>query len=326
MVIDSGSLRNALGTFVTGVTVVTTRADDGTDVGLTANSFNSVSLDPPLVLWSLAKASASLFAFANASHFVVHILAADQQPISDRFAKKGTDKFEDLAVDRGEDSVPLLRGCAARFHCRSTFQYDGGDHVIFVGEVVALDHEDVAPLAFHRGRYAHAAQRETYPDHGADLSHLIQRAHFHLLTPVRVERQRIGISLQEHYVLSVLLARSPLGIDQIDAIINYTGIRATAGIADGLVGRGLANKSDAGELSLTEKGRKTAIGLIAAAKAAEADALSQLNDDERVLLRSLLLRLLRGVGYAVDAPVSRHMELLGQIIEANSGADALPIA
>jgi 3-hydroxy-9,10-secoandrosta-1,3,5(10)-triene-9,17-dione monooxygenase reductase component len=325
MAIDSGSLRTALGTFVTGVTVITTRDDEGTDVGLTANSFNSVSLDPPLVLWSLAKTSASLFAFANASHFVVHILAADQQPISDRFAKKGIDKFEGLAVDRGEDGAPLLRGCAARFHCRPTFQYDGGDHVIFVGEVVALDQEDVAPLAFHRGRYAHAAQREAYPDHGADLSHLIQRAHFHLLTPVRMERQRIGISLQDHYMLSVLLARSPLGIDQIDAIISYTGIRATADIAEDLVERGLV-QSDADELSLTEAGRKTAISLIAAAKAAEADALSQLSGDERALLRSLLLRLLRGVGDPVDAPVSRHMELLGQIIEANSGTDALPPA
>ena len=98
--IDIREFRNALGSFTTGVTIVTTCDQQGQDVGMTANSFNSVSLDPPLVLWSLAKSSGSLPAFANAEYFAVHILAADQEPLSNVFAKKGADKFAGLAVGR----------------------------------------------------------------------------------------------------------------------------------------------------------------------------------------------------------------------------------
>ena len=113
--IDAREFRNALGSFTTGVTIVTTRDASGHDVGLTANSFNSVSLDPPLVLWSLAKSSTSLSAFVEAKHFAVHILAADQEPLSNRFATRGADKFAGLQIERGEGGMPLLHGCAARF-------------------------------------------------------------------------------------------------------------------------------------------------------------------------------------------------------------------
>src|SRR5690606_38517890 len=99
--IDPKSLRNALGSFATGVTIVTTVALDGSDVGLTANSFNSVSLDPPLVLWSLANNSGSREAFEQAEHFAVHILSAGQKVLSDQFASRGTDKFADVDLVRG---------------------------------------------------------------------------------------------------------------------------------------------------------------------------------------------------------------------------------
>ena len=152
--IDAADFRAALGSFVTGVTIVTASDDSGCDVGVTANSFNSVSLDPPMVLWSLARKSASLPVFAKASHFAVHILAADQEELSNRFARSGMDKFAGLEIDRGAGRAPLLPGAAARFQCRTAFQHDGGDHVIFVGEVLRFDHDPHGtPLLFWRGDY-----------------------------------------------------------------------------------------------------------------------------------------------------------------------------
>jgi flavin reductase (DIM6/NTAB) family NADH-FMN oxidoreductase RutF len=137
-------LRNALGSFATGVTVVTTRTADGRDIGRTANSFSSVSLDPPMILWSLAKTSSSFEDYRQADHFAVHILSADQSEVSGLFAGKKPDKFEGLGIDRGADDIPLLTECAARFECRTTYQYEGGDHIIFVGEVTGFEHSSTA--------------------------------------------------------------------------------------------------------------------------------------------------------------------------------------
>jgi 3-hydroxy-9,10-secoandrosta-1,3,5(10)-triene-9,17-dione monooxygenase reductase component len=107
----SSSFRATLGAFTTGVTVVTTKGTDGSDTGLTANSFNSVSLDPPLVLWSLSRSSLNLGAFTAARYFAIHVLSSDQQEISRKFAKRGEDKFSDLQLERGPDDIPLLSGC-----------------------------------------------------------------------------------------------------------------------------------------------------------------------------------------------------------------------
>ena len=150
---NNALFRRALGSFVTGVTIVTCADADGAPVGLTANSFNSVSLDPPMVLWSLALDSRSLGAFRQASHWAVHILAADQQDISNRFARSAPDKFDGLDYAQGPDGTPLLSGYAARFVCKAGFEYDGGDHAIFVGEVVDHDQRDAEPLVYHGGQY-----------------------------------------------------------------------------------------------------------------------------------------------------------------------------
>lgn len=156
--LDTRGFRTALGAFTTGVTIVTTCDAAGNDVGLTANSFNSVSLDPPLVLWSLAKSSSSLNAFVGSRHFAVHILAADQQKLSESFARRSTDKFAGLVSERGHGGVPLLDGCVARFECETAFRYDGGDHEIFVGRVIHFEHFQRQPLVFMGGKYAIALQ------------------------------------------------------------------------------------------------------------------------------------------------------------------------
>ncbi|MBN8504501.1 MAG: flavin reductase family protein [Burkholderiales bacterium] len=151
---DPQQFRAALGLFATGVTIVTARGADGTPVGLTANSFNSVSLSPPLVLWSLRTAALSMPAFARGSHYAIHILAAEQLDLAKRFATPGIDRFAGLQLEEGSGGVPLIAGCAAVFECANRSQYEEGDHVIFVGEVERSRHREGAqPLIFHGGRY-----------------------------------------------------------------------------------------------------------------------------------------------------------------------------
>ncbi|HEY1089686.1 MAG TPA: flavin reductase family protein [Burkholderiaceae bacterium] len=151
---DVTQFRSALGMFATGVTIVTARAADGTLVGLTANSFNSVSLSPPLVLWSLARAAGSMPVFSRGSHYAVNILAADQRDLAQRFASRDVDRFAGLAWREGAGGAPVLDGTAAVFECANRSQYEEGDHVIFVGEVESCSARPQAqPLIFHGGRY-----------------------------------------------------------------------------------------------------------------------------------------------------------------------------
>jgi flavin reductase (DIM6/NTAB) family NADH-FMN oxidoreductase RutF len=151
---SSAEFRSALGMFATGVTVITARSVHGTPVGLTANSFNSVSLTPPLVLWSLARSAGSMPAFERGSHYAVNILAADQRGLAERFASKSLDRFADLDFRDGAGGAPVIHGAAAVFECFNRSRYEEGDHVIFVGEVERCSwRADAQPLIFHGGRY-----------------------------------------------------------------------------------------------------------------------------------------------------------------------------
>lgn len=145
-------LRDALGRFATGVTVVTTMTARG-PLGITANSFSSVSLTPPLVLWSPARRSSRFPAFEAASHFAVHVLSAEQRPLAEAFSVAGQGWPPGLDFTRGIGDVPLLSGCTARFECRHDAAHEGGDHLIVVGEVLRLAQADLPPLIFHRGRF-----------------------------------------------------------------------------------------------------------------------------------------------------------------------------
>lgn len=146
-------LRDAMGCFATGVTVVTTMTDLG-PLGMTVSSFASVSLDPPLVLWSPARKSARFSAFEAASHFAVHILAEDQRPLAETFAKSGIEAFDDLEYSLGLGDAPLLNGCSARFECSHSAGHDGGDHLIVVGEVLRILTCDRPSLLFYRGAFS----------------------------------------------------------------------------------------------------------------------------------------------------------------------------
>jgi flavin reductase (DIM6/NTAB) family NADH-FMN oxidoreductase RutF len=151
---DSQQFRAALGMFATGVTIVTVRSADGSLVGLTANSFNSVSLDPPLVLWSLARRAGSMPVFSRGSHYAINILAADQKELAQRFATRDIDRFAGVAWHEGAGGAPVLEGAAAVFECANRSRYEEGDHVIFVGEVERCTARlGAQPLIFHGGRY-----------------------------------------------------------------------------------------------------------------------------------------------------------------------------
>lgn len=141
-----------MGSFATGVTIVTTMTDRG-PLGMTVNSFASVSLDPPLVLWSPARKSARFPAFEAASHFAVHILSHDQRELADVFSKSGIEAFDDLEYTLGIGDAPLLKGCTTRFECSHAAGYDGGDHLIVVGEVLRISACDKASLLFYRGKF-----------------------------------------------------------------------------------------------------------------------------------------------------------------------------
>ena len=153
---DARDFRSALGCFPTGVCLVTALAPDGSRVGLTANSFSSVSLDPPMVLWSLARSATSAPVFRDAEYFAINVLGAADQALSSHFAKSGPDKFAAFAerFTPGLGGVPVLEGAVASFECHSRHRYYGGDHIIVIGVVERYQHSDLPPLVFHRGRYA----------------------------------------------------------------------------------------------------------------------------------------------------------------------------
>jgi flavin reductase (DIM6/NTAB) family NADH-FMN oxidoreductase RutF len=149
---DARAFRSALGSFATGVTVVTARDAGGAPAGITANSFASVSLDPPLVLWSPKRASRRFALFAEAPIFAIHVLARHQQEVCDRFVRT-QDAFGDLPWHEGPEGLPLLDGCLARFLCRREAVLDGGDHAIILGRVWQAARCDGAPLVFQGGTY-----------------------------------------------------------------------------------------------------------------------------------------------------------------------------
>ncbi|MAB97250.1 MAG: flavin reductase [Pseudomonadaceae bacterium] len=160
---DQRTLRNVLGSFVTGVTVVTTRDNNGKAHGVTANSFSSVSLDPPLVLWSQSLTSKSYPAFSESDHFAVNILADDQIHLSNHFAKSQEDKFIDVACSNGLGGSPVLACVSAHLECKKIATYPGGDHVVYLGQVENIGQSNRVPLAFGHGKYMTAYAHDLGP-------------------------------------------------------------------------------------------------------------------------------------------------------------------
>lgn len=310
---DPKGFRQALGMFATGVTIVTTNAPDGSPVGITANSFNSVSLDPPLVLWSLARAAKSLPAFSAAQYWNVHILANDQHALSGRFARAGEDKFGGLPLDGGPDGTPLLRGCSARFQCQTLFQYEGGDHVIFVGKVLDYDRSERPPLLYVTGDYALAVRMAgaiatvVGADDGASgavgnppyseemLGYLLGRSHFQFMGGFRHVLACHGLTDVDFFVLSLLAIRAPLDTSEIAQHMDYTGCDVSAATLAQLCARNLletVTEKEAGTAyRLSDTGRSTILHVLSAARKTEIDLVERLGPIETAALRNLLKQL-----------------------------------
>lgn len=299
---DPKEFRRTLGTFTTGVTIITTRTTDGVPVGLTANSFNSVSLDPPMVLWSLAKTSRNLEVFKEAGHWAVHILAINQQPLSDRFAKSSEDKFAGVQVQAGIGDIPLLSGCASRLQCKTLFQYEGGDHIIFVGEVLDFDRNEVPPLVFHAGNYAMAARKfGQVPvssigqgvEIGDDfLGFLLPRAHYQIYARSRQEHLRHDLTDPDFFVLVSLIGRDGRSLEEVEQMFSATGHHITKSTIDKLMQRGLLNPSSEG-LHLSASGRDLTLQIVAGIKAIESDILTRFGEWDAVALKMLLKQLVQ---------------------------------
>ncbi|HEY9036321.1 MAG TPA: flavin reductase family protein [Pseudomonadales bacterium] len=315
--IDPIAFRNALGQFATGVTIITAKAPDGGLVGLTANSFSSVSLDPPLVLWSLAKTAKSLEVFQNTPNWAIHVLTKDQMDLSNRFASKIDNKFEGIDIETGEGGTPLLKDYSARFQCLETYQYEGGDHIIFVGKVIDFQHSGKEPLLFHSGKYAqarpHAAvvakdqARAAEEGHEAEgsftedfLMYLLERATPQVTLPFHQATQAAGLSLFAMRTLALLSVgdgRSTANIKALNPLEACDMDEAMAGLAvKGLV------RMEHNTLFLTDKGREVIVRLIAAGKAAEADALQDLDAWEQRLFKDMLKRVIKRTTLAIPDP------------------------
>lgn len=164
MAFDSRAFRDAMGRFGTGVTLVTALTDKGEPIGLTANSFTSLSLDPPLVLWSLDRKSDTVPIFSECKHFGVNVLQAHHRDLSTKFATKQNHHFDEIPFETWDSGVPIIVDALAALECEVYARHDGGDHVIMVGRVLGLkSQEEGEPLMFYRGKYAELANATPAP-------------------------------------------------------------------------------------------------------------------------------------------------------------------
>lgn len=301
--LNPNEFRQALGSFATGVTVITSIAEDRSPVGVTVSSFNSVSLDPPLVLWSLAKNAMSLSAFQNSGCFCVHVLTAAQQDISNKFAARGENKFAGIDYTEGVDGLPLLQKYAARFQCKTTYQYEGGDHIIFVGEVVEYQSTDDAPLVFHSGRYALAKSQDSKELAGAavDLKggtfsnqfflYLLSRAHYQSAHRLDGDLQAASLDRPEYLALTLFGLGGGLSFQELHDRMIHTGNAPSLEMLRGLEAKSLISETtDGKKYALTVAGRKLHVELLAKSKAAEEELLSDFSPAEVADMRDFLKR------------------------------------
>lgn len=296
--------RNALSQFATGVTVVTTTDEDGSPVGVTASSFNSVSLDPPLVLWSLAKSANSMPAYQKSGGFNVHILASHQDALSNQFARPSQDKFSGVDWIACKDGHPVLPEYAALFRCETQYRYEGGDHVIFVGKVTEFETHDYPVLVFHGGKYADAKTKIEKPPSelpAVDLEsgqytddfllYLISRAHFQSSYPTRKTCFDAGMSESEYFCLSLLSMSGALSSDEIITKLEHTGHHPDEEIFARLH-RKKWIIGDKTAISISPDGRDTFIKLLAQSKALEEQIIKHFTDDELAGAKAFLKKLI----------------------------------
>lgn len=285
---DVAAYRRCLGQFATGVTVITARAG-GALVGVTVNSFSSVSLDPPLILWSAKRSNSSFGAFTAATHFAVNVLSLDQIELSKHFARPSGDKFGGIAWSPGIGGAPLLGGALASFECRRAAEYPGGDHLVILGEVERYARSSREALLFVQGRYSCAAE---YPDlHGVRpptpgperprgpmdefMTALLYRAHGALSGALETGRRAEGLTLLQSRVMAAVQTLPGRTIDELLPDL-FLGANAAEETVAELVAAAIVRADPQGRLSLTEAGRERNRRLLERARVIEADYLYRL--------------------------------------------------
>lgn len=245
-------------------------------------------------------------AFRQSGYFCVHVLGASQEKLSVQFAKPATDRFAGQDWTSGHGDVPLLPEYAARFQCKTTHMYEGGDHVIFVGEVLDYEKTDEPPLVFHGGRYALAKSKEggEKPGDAVDTTHgtftenfflyLIARAHFQASIAMREEWAIANIGEAEYLTLTLLGLGGPLSLQELQLRLEHTGREPDHGTLRGMLDKGFATETaDGTKFAITVKGRELYISLLAKSKAIEEELLDGFSDAEVSDVRNFLQRFIR---------------------------------
>ncbi|MBB5720794.1 flavin reductase (DIM6/NTAB) family NADH-FMN oxidoreductase RutF/DNA-binding MarR family transcriptional regulator [Loktanella ponticola] len=300
---DPKAFRRALGNFATGVTIITAVGENGEKVGVTASSFNSLSMDPPLVLWSSMKTARSCEIFETATHFAVNILASDQMDMSNHFARQQEDKFAGMDWQEGIGGAPLFPNCAGRFQCETYDKLDGGDHWIFVGKVVAFDDFGRSPLCFHQGSYAmtfsHPGATKKPTENAGKPAHAGRMGNhkfFLMLQAVQGYQDRyqpklqtLDLNLIEARALLVLAASDAMTADELLAPLNSPMVEVKAALAN-LTGRDMIAKNG-DKYILTDAGASKADQCWALADAHAEEAFSEFSQDQMDTFTTILRKL-----------------------------------
>lgn len=300
MSFDSKDFRRALGKFPTGVTVITARDADDNPIGMTASSFNTLSMDPALVLWSIDKGAYSLDAFSKGKGFAINVLRNHQLDLSNGFARRGEDKFAGVDSQNCSNGAPLLQDTAAWFACTTWEVYEGGDHFIIVGQVTEYGYEDnVSSLVFHNGRYAVPATHpavhppvKSLEAHGFLGDYLLYQLR-QTLNAYAVDfyprLSEFGVTIEEWRLLTLLGDGEPMTLENISGFVSQP-LRALAETGEWLQDKGLLTASN-NSFQVTESGQKLATQLLDMAIEHEDHVLSALDESEQDMFKSMLKRV-----------------------------------
>jgi len=299
---DSKSFRRALGNFATGVTIMTAQNAKGEKVGVTANSFNSVSLDPPLILWSIDKRSSSYDVFAEASHFAVNILAADQIDLSNKFARSKDDKYANVDFELGAGQAPVLKECSAVFECERYNIVEGGDHWIIIGRVVNFQDNGRSPLLYHQGAYSSVLPHPTLNTKATDqegvfpgrlydnMYYLLTQAARAYTNDYQPKQLASGYRTSEARMLLVLESKTATSKDCLQREVAMPA-REIEQASEILIRKGLMVDAEK-TYDLTEQGVQTAQMLYQIAESHQQEVFAQYSEQDKALFKNMLKDLI----------------------------------
>lgn len=299
---DSKAFRRALGNFATGVTIMTAQNANGDKVGVTANSFNSVSLEPPLVLWSIDKRSSSYAVFEEATHFAVNILSADQIDLSNKFARSKDDKYANVDFDLGAGNAPIFKECSAVFECERYAILEGGDHWIILGRVVNFQDNGRSPLLYHQGAYSSVlphpslnakaeSPAEIFPGRLYDnMYYLLTQAVRAYTNDYQPKQLASGFRTSEARMLLVLESKTATSKNDLQREVAMP-IREIEQASEILVRKGLL--VDTGHsYELTEQGAQSAQMLYQIGEGHQQDVFAKYSEDDKAKFKAMLKDLI----------------------------------